>query len=684
MTAGVVPPQSTPDPHDARLVRSGSDLLRVFNKAGVLGPADVHVATTLSRLTGEVQPHVLLGIALAVRAPRFGHVCADLATVRGTVAADEDNVADLDRLPWPEAPAWHNAMVASPLVDVGSDAAGERPLRLIATRLYLDRYWRYERRVVDGLVAHSTPDASIDRRLLRAGLERLFPIESDEDQPDWQRLAAAAAILRHFAVIAGGPGTGKTTTVARVLALAEEQAAGTGRRPPRVAMAAPTGKAAARLQDSVRTTAVDLHVSEEIRARLSQLEASTLHRLLGVLPAHATRFFHHRNNPLPHDLIVVDETSMVSLGMMAKLLDAVRRDARLVLVGDPQQLASVEAGSVLGDIVGPGIRGLCMTSPARQELAKVAGVAVPASDPPEGAAMGDGIVVLRRGHRFGGGSGIAAFAEAIQQGDSDGALAVLAEGQRDVRWVNLQAGRDSGLGLPKTAGGRADDDHSRDTREQALEPVLEPVRTAVVAAGTRLLAAGRAGDAREALHALGQLRVLCAHRHGPFGVSTWMVRVESWLARGVAAPARSARPVVFDPGQSWYLGRPVLVTRNDYQLGVFNGDTGVAVAQPDGRMAVAFATGGDIRLVSPARLEAVETVHAMTIHKSQGSQFRQVVVVLPDAASPALSRELLYTAVTRAREVVMLVGTEGAVRSAIERPVLRASGLRQALWGSGG
>ncbi|MDP8969713.1 MAG: exodeoxyribonuclease V subunit alpha, partial [Actinomycetota bacterium] len=211
-----------PDPHDASRVEAGPDLLRGFNEAGVLGPGEVHVAATLGRLSGENDPQVLLGVALAVRAPRFGHVCADLATVRETVTADEDVLGDLERLPWPSAAVWPELVARSALVAVGPEAAGGRPLRLIAARLYLDRYWRYERRVVDELLRRASPAARLDTTLLQKGLERLFPPDPGGEQPDRQRMAAAAAVLRRFAVIAGGPGTGKTTTVARVLALAEE------------------------------------------------------------------------------------------------------------------------------------------------------------------------------------------------------------------------------------------------------------------------------------------------------------------------------------------------------------------------------------------------------------------------------------------------------------------------------
>ncbi|CAN5330188.1 exodeoxyribonuclease V subunit alpha [soil metagenome] len=632
MTA--VSPAVDRDTWDIRRVRSAPGLLRLFNDAGVLGPADVHVARTLGRLCGEADHAVLLAAALAVRAPRLGHVCADLATVRHTVTADEDTPADLQALPWPVPADWLEAVATSPLT-----VAGHPPLRLAGPRLYLDRYWRYERRVVEDLRARAgAVGERVDVDVLRRGLDRLFP--SSAQSPDLQRLAAAAAVLRRFTVVAGGPGTGKTTTVARILTLLQEQDAGA--RPPRVALAAPTGKAAARLTDAVRAAAV----REEIGGHAAGLEASTLHRLLGGRPG-STRFRHERLNPLPHDAVIVDETSMVSLALMSKLLDAVRPEARVVLLGDPEQLTSVEAGAVLGDIVGPARAGLRMREAARRQLGVATGEAVPATDPPAGSTVGDGIVVLRRVHRFGEESGIAELAAAIQTGGADEVVALLGAGRPDVTWV----------------AGPADEE-----RAQRL------VQDRVVTSFGRVLEAARAGAPRDALAALGALRLLCAHRRGPFGVATWVPAIERRCAEQLDR---------FDPTRPWYIGRPVLVTQNDYQLGVSNGDVGVVVARPDGGVEVAFEAGAQrVTFISPTRLEAVETVHAMTVHKSQGSQFGEVIVVLPGPDSPILTRELFYTAVTRASDALTLVACADTVRAAVTRPIQRASGLRDALWGA--
>lgn len=639
-----------PDGHDVRLVRDAPGILRPFNQAGVLGAADVHVARRLAALGGEGDGSVLLAAGLAVRAPRLGHVCVDLATARGSVTTDASVPVDLQALPWPDPAAWAERLSASPLVAVGPEGPDDRPLRLEGSRVYLDRYWRQERGVAADLLARSTAADGVDRDLLAAGLARLFPgtVAGPGHPGDLQRLAAATAVLRRLAVVAGGPGTGKTTTVARILALLDEQAMAAGRRPLRMALAAPTGKAAARLEEAVHSEAARLDVADATRARLLALHGSTLHRLLGWRPVGRSRFRHHRGNRLAHEVVVVDETSMVSLSMLANLVDAVGSGARLVLVGDPGQLASVEAGAVLGDVVGPAAAGLRMRPAARAALGAVTGAVVPATDPPAGATIGDGIVLLRTVHRYGG--GLAALAEAVHRADADAAVDVLRSGLDDVCWIEV------------------------DLDDPGRRAVLGPVHGAVVTAGARVHEAAVAGDARAALRALGAMRVLCAHRRGPYGVAAWTATAERWLKEAVDG---------YGAGGRWYAGQPLLVTENDYGLGLFNGDTGVVVDAGE-RLMAAFERRGELFEVSPTRLQAVETVHAMTVHKSQGSQFDAVAVLLPEPGSAILTRELLYTAVTRARTALTLAGPEASFRAAVGRPIARASGLADRLWGSAG
>jgi exodeoxyribonuclease V alpha subunit len=629
------------DLHDARYVRSAAGPLRAFNEAGVLAAADVHVALRLARLCREPDESTLLATALAVRAPRLGSVCVDLATIADTAGSDFEATVDLQALPWPAPEAWVAGLASSPLVTVGESGGEARPLRLLGTTLYLDRYWQDERAVAADLLARSEPADDVDDALLTDGLARLFP----GDEPDLQRLAAATCVLRRVAVVGGGPGTGKTTTVTRILVLLDEQAQAADAQAPLVALAAPTGKAAARLEEAVHAEAAGLELEEAERSRLLDTGASTIHRLLGRRPGSASRFRHDRGNQLPHDVVVVDEASMVSLSLTARLLEAVRRDARLILVGDPRQLASVEAGAVLGDLVGPAADRLLMHDEARSRLARVAQQTVPATEPPGDGRVGDGIVVLRRVHRFAG--AIADLAESVRAGDAEGAIAVLRGGHDDVRWIEV------------------------DIAEPDARDALDPVRETAVAAGRAIVESARKGDAAAALAALGSFRLLCAHRRGPYGVATWNTVVESWLASELDRFGEDA----------WYVGRPLLVTENDYALRLFNGDSGVVVVRGDGGKTAAFERRGGVVEISPTRLDAVETLHALTIHKSQGSQVEAVAVLLPDPASRILTRELLYTGVTRARKSLVLCGTEAAVRAALGRPVAHASGLEGRLWG---
>lgn len=554
-----------------RRAHGATGLLAEFADAEVLDSSDVHVAQRLTTLAKEPDETVALAIAVAVRALRNGSVCVDLRSIEQQVG--------VDGLPWPDADAWLAAVQASVL-------AGTPPaLRVDGDLLYLDRYWLEEQQVAEDV--HTM--IAVKPETVSTDIDRLFPKGFEE-----QRAAAKVALSQGLTVLTGGPGTGKTTTVARLLALL---AAGTRLR---IALAAPTGKAAARLQEAVQLEVDQL--PEADRAALSGLHATTLHRLLGSRPDTSARFRHNRGNRLPHDVIVVDETSMVSLTMMARLLEAVRPDARLILVGDPDQLASVEAGAVLADMVD----GL--------DDSKLA--------------------TLKTPHRFG--ESIGALAAAIREGDADTAIEVLRAGGENIEWI--------------------------DTDEPA-----EHLREVVVPQARRLRDAAILGDADEALRNLDDHRLLCAHRRGPYGVRYWNRQVERWLAEETGDPIWS----------DWYAGRPVLVTANDYGLGLYNGDTGVTVVR-DGVLRAVIA-GSQQKEFATSRLSDVDTMHAMTIHKSQGSQADEVTVLLPQEDSRLLMRELFYTAVTRAKTRVRVIGAETAVRAAVERRAVRASGLARRL-----
>lgn len=613
-------------------------LLRAFNAAGVLTAADIHVAQRLGRLTGESSDVVLLAVALTVRGTRHGSVVLDLATAADTTAADvNESPEGGDVLPistslaWPQPVSWAAAVAASPITN---GMPGTHPVVMQGTRLWLDRYWQQEASVANELLgrsARNTEDLHPDD--LRADLDELF---SDPDQ----RRAAAVAALSPVSVIAGGPGTGKTTTIARLLTLLWRQ-----RRGLRIALAAPTGKASARLTEAIRAEASRLPAEDG--ARLLGLTAVTLHRLLGRRPDSASRFRHDRDNHVPYDVVVVDETSMVSLTLMARLLDALAPSARLVLVGDPDQLASVEAGAVLGDLVDPADIGPVTAGFAQRLGNLVPDVDATRPDGP-GALLRQSVSVLTRVYRFDEGGPIAELAELVRLGRSDEAVALLRDGA-DGLWFDDVA--DDGP-VPAAA--------------------LSHVQNEVLTHERAVIAAAKTGDIDGALAALDRHRLLCAHRSGPRGTRGWSLNVERWLANaGDISPRPDGR----------YAGQPLLVTSNDYELGLFNGDTGVIVVDEQGELGAAFRRGDRPTVLPLVRLGDVRPLHAMTVHRSQGSQFTSVTVLLPAPVSPLATRQTLYTALTRASARVRIVGSDEAVRACIQRQAARATGLRSRLDG---
>jgi len=590
----------------------GTAVLARFVEAGIVREAGVQVAGAVARAVPGVDDEALLATALCVRALQLGHVCVVLNEVARTVAIeaqgdqtdpadDVEPTAQIDDLPWPDPTGWAEALRSSAAVTVrdpnSGDATGHvdegviRPLVFDGKRVYLERYWRYERQVGDLLLnqpdrhtngSAAEPEAEpteADEAAIDAVLDQFFGPE-DPDRPDLQRLGARVALTRRITVLAGGPGTGKTHTVARLLA-ALHQLAIDDDRPLQVALAAPTGKAAARMTEAVHQAVADADMPEASAQPLLASEAGTIHRLLGYRDG--ISFRHDRTNPLPHDVVVVDETSMVALPLMARLLDALRPDARVVLVGDPFQLASIEAGAVLGDVVGP---------------------ATDHDATPDGP-LADNIVVLQRVHRFAADSAIAALADAVRSGAADRAIEILSDGgSDDVQWI-----------------------------DPADHRAIGHLRRIVVSGAAEVAKAAHEGEAGAALDRAVDLKVLCGTRFGPLGSYAWRDHLERELPKVV-------QDLSTDRG--YYVGRPVIITRNDYITGVFNGDTGIVIRDDD-RTVVAMAGPDGIRLVLPSQLAAVETWWAMTIHKSQGSEFAHAVVSLPNALSRVLTRELLYT-----------------------------------------
>ncbi len=648
-----VAPAAHPGEHQAELALGATGLLRDFNRAGILLPADVHVATRLGAIGGETDEAVLLAAALVVRSTRHGSVVLDLNTAEETTSPDDDGdlvfgpalppsmttarsagpTADpAADLPWPSEPSdWIRRCAASPLID--------GPLRMVGSRIWLTRYWDQEEQVAQELLARSAePPDDLDLPRLRSGLQRLFPLAEDADQ----RQAAAVCALSRVSVLAGGPGTGKTTTVARLLALIREQ------HPTwRIALSAPTGKAAARLEEAVRSSTALLGPDD--RERLGDLAATTLHRLLGWRPDARSRFRHHRGNRLPVEIVVVDESSMVSLTMMARLLEALRPGTRLVMVGDPDQLASVEAGAVLGDLVDRATLGRRTPRLAAtlRDLLPDDDVTVAEQPDSPSTRFRDGVSTLSTNRRFSAGGEIAALASAIQNGDGPAALAVLRAGAAGVEFVEVDEG------------------------ELLTAERLSGVRADVQQGGAALHAAAAAGDAETALLALEGHRLLCAHRRGPRGVQHWSGVAAAWIGeQHLVAPRADGR----------YAGEPLLVTTNDYEVGLYNGDTGVVLdSGPATGLIAVFGRGGAPIPVALGRLGAVRSLYAMTVHRSQGSQFDRVSVLLPAPDSPLGTRETLYTAVTRARRHVRVIGSAEALVAAVERPAARATGLRERL-----
>lgn len=582
-TGAPVMPAESPD---LSIVASG--LIREFHEAGVLDWADVHVARRIMQLSAETNPSVELAAALTVWAVRAGSVCIDLETIAAETFERGEERADTALLSWPDPSDWVKLLAGSPSVGCEPDGP-QRPLRLVGSRVYLDRYWRDEERVRDSLqrrVAQVAPP--VDGALLDAQLDALFT----DDPEDLQRQACRVAATSWVSVVAGGPGTGKTTIIGRILVALDAL----GLR--RVALAAPTGKAAVRLGEAV---SAELH-ARGLSGSTARAEPVTLHRLLGLRPGSGPT--DGAPGRLPYDVIVVDEMSMVSLPLMARLLTATALDTRLVLVGDPDQLASVEAGAVLADLT-------------------------------DGVASKLGVVKLTKNYRFG--SAIARLADAVRGGDADEVLRLLAENSDAVSFA-----------------------------ETDLLTTPVPLRARIAEVGAELWNAADSGDIDAALRVLDTHRVLCGHRRGPFGVSTWNRHAHRWI---------SDITPEFGADGEWYVGRPVLVTHNTSELGLFNGDTGVVVAGAGARR-VAFPGG---RTVPVSALDDVSTAHAMTVHKSQGSQFDEVSLILPPPGSPLLTRQLLYTAVTRARRHLTVYGQADAVAEAVARPALRASGLRARL-----
>ncbi|QJD60206.1 exodeoxyribonuclease V subunit alpha [Pseudomonas sp. gcc21] len=660
-------------------IHSTLALLDQWVELGWLRALDRALAAFMLELDAHSAPLTLMAAALTSHQLGHGHVCLDIGeTLRApdfalSLPPEGDEAALGVTLPSQvlapvQAADWLALLAASRLVDSGAGADCGEPLVLRGARLYLRRYWRYERQVMDSLRQRLNRPVLLPEGF-EQGLERLFA--GSQTQPDWQKLACAVAARGAFSIITGGPGTGKTTTVVRLLALLQEPAVNAG-RPLRIRLAAPTGKAAARLTESIGRQVGQLTLSPAVLEEIPT-QVTTVHRLLGSRPD--TRHFrHHAGNPLPLDVLVVDEASMIDLEMMANLLGALPAHARLVLLGDKDQLASVEAGAVLGDLCRDAEAGRYSLQ-TRQWLEQIGGQSLAPAGLEEGDAqqhpLAQQTVMLRHSHRFGAQSGIGELARAVNRSDPHAARNVLSAGYPDIRSRLLGSVEDSALStLMLGASGDGLPGYAR---------YLNVLSAERPAADTPAASGGWEDWARSVLAAFDAFQVLCAVRKGPWGIENLNRRIAEILQRRG----------LLDAGQVWYEGRPVLVTRNDYNLGLMNGDIGIAMKIKDKPLRegeperlvlrVAFPRNdgsGGLRFILPSRLTEVETVFAMTVHKSQGSEFAHTLLILPETRSPVLTKELVYTGITRASQQFTLVETrQGIFEAAVAQPVRRISGL---------
>lgn len=608
-------------------------LLDALHKGGHLRTLDHALAQSLRRLDSDTPDAVLAAAALASLAVAKGHAGVRLGAADGLVEAE---------IAWPDADAWTRQLAASRWVDTPDDATAvadpHAPLVLEGGLLYLRRYREYERALALGLQRIATqpvPEAGIEPLALL--FARLFPHAAHDDR---QARAAALALRHALLLVTGGPGTGKTTTTARLLVLLVAQALHAGRASPRIALAAPTGRAAERMAESVRQAVQALAAMGVDADLLAALPTSgtTLHRLLGTIPD-SPRFRHDGDNPLPFDVVVVDEASMIDLPLMAKLVDAVASGTRLVLLGDPDQLPSVEAGDVLAAILGAAGEGDAMERGDADVLRPLLGDADKTSVLVQegGEARFPGIRVhLQRGWRQSEALDLAPLAAAVREGDADAAL-----GQ-------LRAGTLSNVHF-----------------HEGLADPLEPQRDALLA---HFRALGHAATPADALAQSTRLRLLTAVREGPQGARTLNARIERLLAEG----GGSGRAP-----QGHFQGQLLIVTENSYRHRLFNGDIGVCLRDAAGTLVAWFPgdDAGNPRAFHPAALPAHESAFAMTVHKAQGSEFDTVWLLLPARGNRVLSRELVYTGITRARRALHVAGSEAVIREALARHAGRWSGL---------
>lgn len=590
----------------------------------LLRPLDVQFALMVAQ---EAHPAVKLAAAVLSRDAGEGHVCLPISRLRtDEFLSGKTNELREQLLAQAGVPDdWSALLLASEAV---SDGERPTPIVLCGDRLYLNRMWRNELTVAR-FFNEANQVVDVDEALLAQTLDALFPAS---DEIDWQKVAAAVALTRRISVISGGPGTGKTTTVARLLAALIQ----TTRQPRcRIRLAAPTGKAAARLTESLGEALRRLPLTDEQKALLPT-EASTLHRLLGAQPG-SQRMRYHAGNPLHLDVLVVDEASMIDLPMMARLIDALPEHGRVIFLGDRDQLASVEAGAVLGDICAWVNAGY--TAGRAAQLERLTGHPVPAGESDVAGALRDSLCLLQKSYRFGSHSGIGSLARAVNNGDRHGVRATLRQAFEDIVL------------------------HPLSTTEE-YEAMLEQSQAGY---GRYLQLLRERAEPEALIAAFGEFQLLCALRDGPYGVSGVNEQLEQMLNR--------RRAITLPRHSRWYEGRPVMISRNDSALGLFNGDIGIALERGEGLRVWFPMPDGSIKSVQPSRLPEHDTAWAMTVHKSQGSEFDHAALILPAKIVPLVTRELVYTAITRAKQRLSIYADEQVLTQSIVARTERRSGL---------
>ncbi|MCS6180640.1 exodeoxyribonuclease V subunit alpha [Shewanella baltica] len=695
------------------------ELLKQWEQERLLTPLDRHFALEMSLLHPSDSQHPLFILLCALLSQQLSsqHSCLVLAHIVPLNPMAEQNshckiTLSLEKL-----------TETLQTFDAVGQAGSNKPLIFDNGRLYLQRYHQFETSVaaslirLSGSVSKHSENVSHQEQTqtakLRSLLDQLFPANvsaphsltnSEDTAPiDWQKVATATALGKKLSVITGGPGTGKTTTVTKLLLLLQMESQ------QEIRLVAPTGKAAARLSESIKASkarlakelSVHADVVDDARNRNSQEfltalgripeEASTLHRLLGVIP-NSPHFRHHQGNPLRLDLLIVDEASMVDLPMMYKLLSALPEHASLILLGDQDQLASVEAGAVLADICAglkmpvapnnlaqnniasnnPALWQMRYSKEQAERLSALTGFELTPfiSDAPK---LGDSLCMLMHSHRFKGDAGIGLLASAVNRADLQGILQVWQQGPAELSWL------EHSMVVSQTQAKVSEPANNLGLNlllEQACQQYGAYLSALNSDASNSVL--GTRPSTADIIERFNQYRILCAMRSGDYGVEG----INQFVTQALAN-AKLIKPL-----QEFYLGRPIIIQSNDYNLGLFNGDIGLILQdedKPERLMAHFIKADGSLLKVLPARLPSHETCYAMTVHKSQGSEFSRVALVLPPSPSLAqwqlLTKELVYTAITRAKVHFTCLGTQHVFERASSQATQRASGLADRLWG---